>query len=552
MIKVIFSLYLLLVLTTCGKLDNDHFQVFPVDYKTPVHRTALPEKILPALELTAARGETETGAFVVRAKQRIGLLKVRVTDFVNKKTGRRISKNSIQIRQTGYTFADSTHSKEIPLFLWPNKPCSLKQGENMQYWITLRAGEDADTGRFHGSVNVKGAGISCKLPVSFYIRPFKLLYNTDFFCGAFMGDLDSLTQPHIQDMKAHQVDAIQFFWNSADWEIRNVRGHLRIEFNRVDSVLRYMKQAGMRGPVVPSMGNAKKPHMERDICLAFPRFKMKTVKRRLGPVYVCPVNDPVFDTLVISALGQAKKRIESYGFEMVLLIYDEPTLFPKMKEYSNRFRLVKSAFPDLRIYGVVMDKLSHARQVAPFCDIIVTNGGFDENTPFAQNQGKAIWFYCTAGSQYSAGAARGKLGFRWMKHAPGAVWFWAYNYYENDPYVLYDAKVPETQRAVVFPPCHRSAGLVVGTPAWEGIREACDDWAYVNTLKKMLGLSDSPKSTEIKVKLKELLHTLPDLLYDDILSNNFTVLDSMRTSVAGWISALLNEEPEKFQEWRGY
>jgi hypothetical protein len=549
----------LLALLSCMKSAGNLFSVIPVSYMTSVNRIARPDHVLERLELQAALGEYETGTFVVRANQDIRAIEVELTDLVNNQTKQRISKEVISLKYLDYNYMDSAHTTEVPLFLWDYKPLAMKAGENRQYWITLKVQNSADTGTFTGEVIIKVSNRFHKLPISFTVHPLRLMRPDNFVCGAFVSSLKSINLSSAYDMKAHGIEAVQFFFGydtTDEWiyasdttrHIKNIDGHLKMEFYAIDSLLGHMKKAGMRGPVIPSTGNDSKDHIARDICLAFPGFHLDTTynvdgkDKKMGPL-----NNPIFDTLLLSVVRQLKERIESYGFEMVLLVYDEPTE-RLMKELAYRHKLIHKAFPALRIYGVTMNRLAWAKQVAPFSDILVSNGSFKEISAYARKAGKAAWFYTFGGSMSNAGRSRARLGFRWMKYWPDGVWFWAYNYYEKDPYKLYDGEEPEIKKAVVFPPCKRSNFQPVGTPAWEGIREACDDWAYAHTLRKMLAKTTSPSAKQIQKAFLARLDTLEARLNKRGAITDCGLMDSTRTQIASWIQLLIKMEPHKFKQ----
>jgi len=63
--------------------------------------------------------------------------------------------------------------------------------------------------------------------------------------------------------------------------------------------------------------------------------------------------------------------------EIVLLPYDEPTE-RLMPEAALRYKQIKEVAPELRVYGVTMNRLRWAEQVAPISDILVCNGDFRE------------------------------------------------------------------------------------------------------------------------------------------------------------------------------
>jgi len=543
-------------LCTAAGLNNALYRVWPVDYLHKVTRTASPVDTLSGLAMKASVNEWETGTFVVRAKSAITALNVTGADFVNSSTGRIIPGDSVALRRIEYVWEDAARTQQIPMRLRPAAPLSLAANENMEYWLTLCASDQRDTGLFLGKAVINGDNTVCTLSVSFYVYPFRLLDFTDFACGVYASGPRTISPAMARDMKAHGVDAVSFFFSKestrADYYrndttllILNQAGHLKVEMHGVDSLVKFMKAAGMRGPVIPFLGNDSKSHIERDICDAFPQFHLDTTYNASGKTKVMgPLNDPVFDTLLISAVRQLKEGIESHGLEMILTIYDEPTE-RLMTELADRYALIRAAFPSLRIYGVAMDQLSWAQQIAPYTDIIATNGSYLAMSQYTNAQNKGLLYYGVIASRYEAGYCRGNYGLKFWKYSPDFVFLWAYNYWNGDPYVNYDGASPEATYAIVFPPPNHPDSLPVGSPAWEGVREARDDWAYVKTFTEMLKTAAGPTAVAKASEFNALKNKVTDTQFNSE-GARYVVLDSIRQVVAGWIMALIREEPGKF------
>ncbi|MBL8024917.1 MAG: DUF4091 domain-containing protein, partial [Fibrobacteres bacterium] len=253
-----------------------------------------------------------------------------------------------------------------------------------------------------------------------------------------------------------------------------------------------------------------------------------------------PLNNPVFDTLLTSAIRQFKNKIESYGFEMVLLIYDEPTE-RLMTQLAYRHPKIKEAFPSMRIYGVTMDMLQWAQQIAPYSDILVSNGSFSSISSYAKTNNKDFWVYQEATSSMSPSQVRESYGIRFAKYKPGAIFFWAYNYYSGNPYTFPDGD--ETGQTIVFPPSASNGYQPTGSPAWEGLREAHDDWRYVKTLESMLATATGTAAARISTEFNNT-----KIRITDYGTNRSSMYDSLRTVFAGWINEIIKEEGSKFTD----
>ncbi|MBL8029317.1 MAG: hypothetical protein JNL74_23040, partial [Fibrobacteres bacterium] len=195
---------------------------------------------------------------------------------------------NLDIKYVEFAPLDSLNTRRSPLFLKPySSPLPSSTAAITYFVITAKSNSRTDTGSFNVKLKVEGGSTACTLNVKWRIRPYSLRQFTDFSCGAFVGSYRTINQATANDMKAHGVDAVQFFLGygsvypgiySSDTSIQviNDNGHLKVEFHAFDSLLKFMKNAGMRGPVTPSIGNDRTAHLERDICMAFPQFKLDT------------------------------------------------------------------------------------------------------------------------------------------------------------------------------------------------------------------------------------------------------------------------------------
>ena len=229
----------------------------------------------------------------------------------------------------------------------------------------------------------------------------------------------------------------------------------------------------------------------------------------------------------------------------MFIIYDEPTE-RLMAEHEDRYRLLKSFWPELRIYGVTMNRIEWARDISHMVDIFVANGDFSEISALADSLGKTFWLY-GSGSSRDAASLRHSYAWTPWKTGAGASWFWAYNYSNGDPYDDFDGNLAETTAGMVWPPREPDGPLVVSV-SWEGMRESADDIRYIRTLEWMLSQIDSPRSAEISAELAGMKETVPygrtmqvqgGDAHDRVqVVSSRKYVEIFRRKVAGWIKEL--------------
>jgi len=438
-----------------------------------------------------------------------------------------------------------------PYFLEKETSVTADSGGSEVYYLTFKPGEQAAAGKYRLRLEVAGAGAEFDLTV----RPFKLIDDTGFFFGAFCGARDiSITPAHLRDLSEHGFDALQFFWGSVSVGLENDNGKLKIDFSKVDQWMEDFKAAGMKGPVVWSMGNDSRSHMENRLAGLFdlPRAKPKTVGGKTTDF--ADIYNPRLNELVKQLMLAIKERAQAGNWpEIVFIIYDEPTE-RLMEEHENRYKFLKSFWPELQIYGVTMNRIEWAESMAHMVDIFVANGDFAEISDLGQRTGKPFWLYGSASSR-DAASLRHRYAWTAWAHDAQASWFWAYNYGSNDLYDDFDGRLAESSASMVWPP-RTPGGPLVFSVSWDGMREAADDIGYLKTLEWMLKQSSSARAGEIGAQLAEIKTAIPEGRTVRVLGGDehdrVQVLEGrkyvagLRESVAGWIAELLETEKDLY------
>ncbi|MBI4891760.1 MAG: hypothetical protein HY821_14135 [Acidobacteria bacterium] len=444
-----------------------------------------------------------------------------------------------------------------PYFLEQSPSVSLRAGEESVYYVVFRTDEATPAGAYDLRLGLDGA----ILPIHLEVYPFRLRRADPFFFGAFCSGKDTnITPRHLADLHDHGFDALQFFWGAVSVGLSNQNGKLVIDFSTVDQWIREFQAAGLRGPLVWSMGNDSKSFLENRLSQLFSLPKEAPPPNNKGCDRLrdfSDIHNPELNRLLKQLLLAIRDHARAQAWpEIVILIYDEPTEC-LMEEHENRYQFIKSFWPEVRIYGVTMNRIEWAKAVQHMVDIFVANGDYRAIRKLDDESGKPFWAYSGVSSRDAAGIRHTQAWQPW-KFKAEASWFWAYNYYYGDPYNDLDGS-PDSTASVVWPP-RRPGGPLVGSVSWEGLREAVDDMRYLRTLEWMLAQSNPPAAASIRTSLEALREAVPQgrplRLIEGNEHDNVNAVDQSkyveqyRRKVAGWIRELLEAQPAEFPEIR--
>ena len=425
-----------------------------------------------------------------------------------------------------------------PYLLEPAPAVSLEAGEKAVYWLTFKAEKILRPGPRRITVHLGQASVQAAIEV----HPFRLRRDPSVFYGAFCGARDAaITPQHMKDLHERGFDALQFFWGSVSVPVKNDSGRMVVDFTRMERWMADFQEAEMRGPVVWSLGNDSSSHLENMLSQVFgiphpPRAEKAGKMMNFADIHHPELNRRLKELMLAIKQHAGEKKWP----EIVFIIYDEPTE-RLMEEHEDRYKFIKSFWPELKIYGVTMDRIEWARAINHMVDILVANGDFEAISKLAEESGKPFWLYGSGSSRDEAGLRRSYAWRPWA-HSAKAVWFWAYNYHAGDPYDDFDGASADSSMSMVWPSKIPGVPFVCSV-SWDGMREAVDDMAYIQTLEWMLGQSGAPRSREIAGQLAALKRAIPS-------GNPKEFVTSARKRLAAWITELLDSQKGKFEEIR--
>lgn len=538
----------------CDEVQKSKAAVFIRDYNLPIY----PEGRLHAKELaapavvTAARGESEPLSLGVQALADLQDLSVSVGPLTTA-DGVTLPAEAVRVRylEAAYIRSAGQRAKTAVLTglrVRPLTPLPLPRGMNRQFWLDVSVPESAAAGGYMGEIVVTSKGRpAVKRTLTVRVRPYELEEPTDRFIGAFCANAIVPDRQTFADWKDHGVTGMLWFWSSLPWEMKVDRGKLVCDFSKTEKVIDDRVAAGLTGPVVIALGNDRSGFYEQALCRLYDRPLADKSSRGGRTARVARLDDEVINRAYKEGIGQlsALVKTKAHWPEVVLLHYDEPTE-RLMAEATLRYTQIKEVAPELRVYGVTMNRLSWAKMLAPISDILVCNGDYAEISALGQETGKEVWGYSGAQAVTGFGGSRFNMGLRLYRYKLGGHWFWCYDYYVGDPWNEFDGFTGDANWVVAYPGTTR--GRHIPTLAWEGIREAYDDLRYAATLEKLLAKRQGTVRDRIATDYEQFLADLardPDLgaFPPDPDGSHSTLpsyhkLSDLRTRLAAWIEQL--------------
>ena len=420
-----------------------------------------------------------------------------------------------------------------PLFIRPASGYPLNHGASRLYWVTVEAPEGTPAGTYRAALSVSDdKGERLEAPLEVRVLPFRLTDQGLPRFGAFLSG-----HPFAKDewkfMKRYGLDALQWFWGSNRIEITNDNGRIKMDFSRYDAFVRGMQEAGMRGPLVLSLGNSFLGHYEMALAEAFGlRLLQRTFKGQM--VNIADFKDPRWDALWVEGLRIIFEHARAAGWpEPALLIHDEPTKHI-IEYHPYKYQLVKKYFPEIPVYGVFFQPEEDPGPLLKSCDIMVANRDLAYIKQLAIQHGKRFWTYGNVSADQSFGKCRLLYGQIPSYYESEVMWFWCWDYYINDPWDDFDGwgehsgepAQSDADWVAVYPSV--DGREPVRTLALEAAREAIDDVRYLKTLENLVKERDPRRWEALRAEIRRRQAAMFEGIFQD--DRVFTDADFYRTT----------------------
>jgi hypothetical protein len=523
-----------------------NFEVLPNSKPAP-HETA------PVLRMTATPGQIESESFAVYALKDLAGIAAAGTVSSSSGAGTWLTKavkvEDVLFHPIQHVTAASQKAHEkaylrYPVFVRTAASRAVPAKTSRLYWVTVSVPENTPAGTYRAVIRVSGDnGKTADLPLEVRILPFKLTTEGVPRFGAFLSGAP-FAKGEWAFMKRYGMDALQWFWNSHEIRILNENGRVKLDFTEYDAFVNGMKEAGMRGPLVLSLGNSWLGHYEMKLAEAFGlRLMKREVEGRV--VTLMDMTDPRWEKPYLEGLRLIFQHAKEAGWPpLALLINDEPTKHI-MAYHPYRYHLIKQHFPDIPIYGVFFQPEKDPGPLLHSSDIMVANRDFDRIKQLSRDFGKRFWTYNNITADESVGKIRLLYGQIPAYYESEAMFFWCWNYYVGNPWDDFDGWSEQAggppQSDADWVAVYPSVDGVepVRTLAIEAAREAIDDVRYLKTLENLVSRANPQRWAELKTEIR----SRQKAMFDGIELKNRIFSD------ADFFITARNDDPERLREF---
>lgn len=498
-----------------------NFTVFPNSRPSP-------DESIRVLRLRATPGEIESVQFAAYALRDIAKLSVSgrvtasgVSAWLEKgAVVEDVLFHPVQYRLPEHPRWPTLSYVRYPTFIRPAAGYPVPQGESRLYWVTVTVPAGTPAGTYRATVRLSDdSGVSLELPLEVEVLPFALTDKGLPRFGSFLSGAP-FAPGEWRFMKRYGFDGLQWFWGANPIRISNVNGEMQLDFSRFDAFVKGMLEAGMKGPLVLTLGNSWLGQYEIALAGVFGlKLNESMIEGRMCTIW--DYTDPRWEKYWVEGLRRIFAHARSAGWPLeALLIHDEPTKH-LMAYHQYKYDLVKKHFPEMPVYGVFFEPQKDPGPLLKSCDIVVANRDLARMSALAKLHGKRFWSYINVCADQSFGVSRMLYGQIPAYYGSEVMFFWCWNYWIGNPWDDFDGygenvggpAQSDADWVAVYPSV--DGNEPVRTLAVEAAREAIDDVRYIRTLEQRLE-SDPARKAAVMSEIRRMQAAMFDGIDQDM------------------------------------
>ena len=513
-----------------------------------------------AIQISAARNETEAAQLVIRPAERLRGFKASA-GALRGPGGATLAAENVEILRVGHVVITTPTDSTGLAGEWPDPlpplaaPVDLPAEQNQVLWIRVRIPGDAKPGDYAGLVKLSADdyadAVALRVHVYDFALPDRMTCRTALgFSPEVVWRYQKLQKPedrrlvldkYLADFAAHHIspydpaplDRIKVTWADAKANPRAV-----FDFAAWDA----------------AMARAIDQHHFNSFILHIPGMGGGTFHSRVDPELLGFKEDtPQYKVAFESYCKQLQEHLRQKGWLKYGYVYwfDEPA----KKDYEfvmNGFRKLKSAAPDLN--RMLTEKVEPELVGGPNTWCPISNNYNHERAEARRKEGEKFWWYvctgpkapyCTLFIDHPATEMRVWLWQTWQRKIDGIL-IWATNWWTSDtaypdranpqnPYedpmswtsgygVPVGTKQPwgNGDGRFIYPPESAASGKpdkpIIDGPVdsirWEMLRDGIEDHEYHVILRGLIDQKKAKLTPEQRQRLEKLLEVPPAITSD--------------------------------------
>ncbi len=444
------------------------FIPFTRNYMNPVYKKSVPsaKERSAAISVRLAKNETEPVQLAIKAVADLSDVTLSLKKAMPKGLSAKIYwVENVPLRTKGGTSSKNWH--EAPNRLWPDAlyPApSIRNNEARAWYVIVEANSGAKAGKHAVNIAVKsGEKELHSFDLSIEILPFALPEEVDVAYGYYMQS--SVSEEKIKNLAASGCNS------TSAWPTFAPYINDKIDFSEWDKYFALLKKYKMDHSFLWYVGTKKQGFTLLN------RIKSKAT--------------------LIEMLKGIDQRVKSGKYPKNFYItLDEAvqnrSAFKSLKELAA---LMKEHTPNLKPFGVSLNRFNYTTQHKGFIDMLSCNGSFGQNEKWVKDNKNKMYTYTSFNARMNVGILRYNAGFNpWRYHADG-TYGWAYYWPNGNPFNDMDSWGSDW--IMVFP---NWLGEPIGSPGMCGWREGIDDRRYLALLEEKVkaGKADQALLDELR------------------------------------------------------
>lgn len=502
------------------KFKNKGYIVYVRPNPRDLYPDAIPkeEEINDKVRIFATPGEYEPLWFSVYGLKDINDLTVRLENGLLSEKGISISTGSVDIRiircwkrRTEYY---SMNYWVIPEVLDRNKARSIKNGENVHYYITVKVPDDLVEGKYEGNIIIGGKDIpESKIGVSVTVLPFRLEKPVNFKTyittpGKFYqkpeeNSIDAIARA-FTDIYEHggtESCIVLDYGEQPVFVYENEKIKLQ-KFTKVTNVLQAMKKLNRKGFIIIHMSGQLEHYVAKAMGIANPPSKSG-----LDGIMTPEMETEKLKTAFKQGLDEINRIVKEYGGGEIGWYYmgiDECARPYRINRYLWQAKLAKEAGYKTSAY--MTGEMDYIEKSLPYTDLYICGTLEKKVIDRIHSAGSLIYVYGSSGNYGSDGGLMpGRLYIGLKTYRSGVDGSNIYRYYADRNLEEQQFKSATYVGTLIYHDPDEE-GMFLSSLEWEGIREGIDDYWYAYTLGKLIKEIEKDnkyKNSEVLVKAKE-------------------------------------------------